>query len=289
MSSRKRKEEKAASDQPEIKCWSNGEMIEGHKMVSSLTAGFHYSLAVWEGIRAYNGKPFRLKDHVQRLYRSAQMLEMPILFPQREVYNAILELVKQFDPELDLYIRPIAYLSNTEKDYFDKKTMNLDIYVFPIKHDSSKQVRLYTSNFRRSFPYFNMQIKIPANYWMINSAKAQFPDADGVLFLDKDGYVVESGVANLFIFKGSELITPPADGSILPGITRQTIMDEVYPTTERKITLQDIYEASGAFLCGTYTEIQRISHVDGFKIGADDFKMVDTIRNRYLEIVKGGN
>ena len=131
----------------------------------------------------------------------------------------------------EFYLRPIAYSeSDADGIFSNKHTICLDIYCVPapsLHANSTKGIKVAVSDIVRSYPEFIMQAKTPGNYHMISRIKAKLNQlkVDDIFLVDKNGYVVEATVANLYLFKGDVALTPPNNGSILPGITRKTIAE----------------------------------------------------------------
>lgn len=276
-------------------CWSNGSIVRGAHTISTLNASLHYSRCAWEGIRAYGGVPFKLREHLERLWRSAEFLGLKI--PSEFRYSAedgvhdLLAAIKtaNLDGSQDnIYVRPIVYLENTEQNCDDFPIASVDIYAFPAKRmiHSKPGYRVAISSYQRSYPCFHMEAKVPANYVLNEMAKAQFPTFDDVLFQDRDGYITEGTVANLFVIKDDMIYTPPADGSILPGITRSEVIRLFsQKVKEQRITRHMLYGADAAFLTGTYLEIMPIDVVDNHVMFTPG--KVNEIQEAYHELVSG--
>ena len=297
-----------SDEEKELKVWSNGKIIRGAKKIDSLNYVMHYaSPCVWEGIRAYEQsdgttKIFELKAHIDRLYESAKIIGFEIPYEKHKVMEGCKALVEQLGGG-DLYLRPIAYAAgDAESAKPQNQHINMDIYAFPLKtlHEDKKAVKLIISSFIRSYPQHQMQAKTAENYSFLQKVKPelQHSGADDALLCDKDGYIVEATVANIFVCKGSVVMTPPNDGSILPGITRANLgkilqspdMNLKYnkPTrlVEKRITRADIYTADCIILCGTYAEVVKVGEVDGRKIDGDD-TYYRILKNEYSDVVRG--
>ncbi len=272
--------------------WSNGSIVETTNNVSSLNFVMHYgSPAAWEGIRAYAQSErqnkllgreatsiFKLKDHIDRLFHSAKIVNLESPFTKTEVEEACIALV-QANGAGDLYLRPILY-SNQDAESVratDEKP-SLDIYAFPVKDlhaRKNKGISVSISSYSRGYPQFQMQAKTPGNYVLSQAVKSEMAASgmDDVLFLDNLGYVTEATVGNIFIVKGKVITTPPDNGSILPGITRDVIMrihrceGVSNGSIEKPLTRADVYTADEMFMTGTYAEVVPIVRVDGRLIG----------------------
>lgn len=301
-------------DKHAARTWSNGKIIKGRKQIDSLNFALHYaSPNAWEGIRSYKQKDgstkiWKLNEHIDRFFDTAKIIGFEIPFTFNEIVQGCKDVVEA-NGGGDLYLRPIAYPSqDAESVRPDQKgEIGVDIYAFPIPplHGGAKKLKLAISGLIRGYPQFEMQAKTAANYKFLQTAKTHISkDIDDILLIDNLGYITEATVANIFIFKGNVALTPPSDGSILPGITRRCVADLLQnnalmvtkykkpPTLlmEKKLTKADIYTADCAILCGTYAEIVNIGSVDGRVIGDDSkhfyYKMLSS---EYTNLVRGRN
>lgn len=283
-----------------MKMWSNGSIHKSNKKIDSMNAALHYAgPAAWEGIRSYlqqNGstKIFKLEEHIRRLFDSAKIINIKIPFSYNDVIQACSSLVET-NGGGDLYIRPIVYARNDASEmYKNGAEVNLDIYTFPMPILSKRDVKVIISNFSRSYPTYQMQAKVAVNYSTVYELKqeAQRAGVDDVLVTDQHGFVVEASLANIFLVKGDVILTPPNNGSILPGVTRATLIQDILLNAplmyskykkspivvEKNITKADIYTADCIMLVGTYYEILNVLEVDGRVIG-------NGVENSYYKIL----
>lgn len=283
-----------------MKVWSNGIVRDEPVPINSLNYGLHYaSPCVWEGIRAYTQRDgtthiFKLTQHISRLFDSAKIIGIEIPKTKDELIQACKDVVSACGGG-ELYLRPVVYSTLlAEKAKPQTQELAVDIYCFPIKslHHDKKGVKVAISTFHRGYPQFQMQAKTAANYAVLQNAKHELIQAgvDDILLTDNDGYITEATVANIWVFKNGFAMTPPNDGSILPGITRQTVSDIIrasMPLTvvEKKITRADLYTADCVILCGTYAEIVNVSEIDGRKI-SEDHTIFTTLKEKYQKLVR---
>lgn len=294
-----------------MKSWSNGKVVNGKVSIDSFNYSLHYSgPCVWEGIRSYvqddgTCKVFRLKEHVNRLKDSARIIGYDIPYSSYEIEKACETLVS-LNGNKDFYLRPVAYVDAQAEGIhsLQSKELKLDIYcvTVPSLHLNPEEgIRMVISNVVRSYPQFNMQAKTPANYSVLTSLRSLLDQtgAQDAFVLDNNGYVVESTVANFFVVKGDVLMTPPNNGSILCGVTRQTLAEiltnssamfvrykKVPKVVEKSITKADIYTADCVFLCGTYAEVVKVKEVDGRNVDVDDFYF-RMLKREYSDKVRG--
>lgn len=289
-----------------MKTWHNGSLIEGRAQIDSLNFSLHYSSPIaWEGIRSYRQEDgttqiFKLREHVLRLLDTAKILNFSIPYSEAEIIEACQEVVAA-NGGGDLYLRPIAY-ANHDAELVKPKgvPVNLDIYAFPLPqlHDKP-DIKMVISNLVRGYPQFQMQAKTSMNYGVLQGAVqyAKSMGADDIFLLDNQGHVVEAQVANFFVVKGDLITTPPNDGSILPGITRRSIVEllqnqvimskarKMPIVAEKKITKADLYTADAVFLCGTYVEVVNVVEIDGRVLPGSPY--VDILKKEYRNLVQG--
>jgi len=242
--------------------------------ISVYDHGFLYGDGVFEGIRAYNGVVFKLKEHIDRLYDSAKVLMIDIPMKKDEMIEAVLETIRR-NGFKDCYIRLLVTRGVGDLGLDPRRCSNPSVIIIaePLKPllgkkaisviiSSIKRDRVdATSHQAKSLNYLN---SILAKLEAINAG------ADDAILLDDRGFVSEATAANLFIVKEGKVATPPQTTGILPGITRGCVMEIVrrlgYPMEEREITPFELLTADEAFLTGTGYEIVPISEVNGRKL-----------------------
>lgn len=258
----------------------NGEFVEKEQAkVSIFDHGLLYGDGVFEGIRSYNGKVFKLDEHLDRLYDSARAIMLVIPLTKEEFKNAIFETLKRNNLK-DAYIRVVVTRGVGDLGLDPKKCPKAfafiiadKIVLYPDKY-YKEGLDVITVSVRRNMPEaVNPRIK-SLNYLNNILAKIEANTA-GVLeaiMLDKDGYVAECTGDNIFIVQKGKLITPPLHIGVLDGITRETVIKLAaglnIPVEENTFTRYDIYVADECFLTGTAAEIIPVVKVDSRNIGA---------------------
>jgi branched-chain amino acid aminotransferase len=287
--------------------WFNGELIPWDEArVHVLTHTLHYGLGVFEGIRCYKCKDgssavFRLKEHVDRFFDSALIVNMEIPFTRETVFRAILDTLEKNGLD-EGYIRPLAFLGDGVMGVHPgDNPVQTTIVTWPwgayLGDDAlDKGIRVRTSSFTRHHVNVMMtKAKVSGNY--VNSILAKREAvADGydeALMLDVDGYVSEATGENVFIIKNGILKTPPL-GSILNGITRDTLItiarDMEYTVKEQRFTRDELYAADEAFFCGTAAEVTPIRELDRRVIGQGKAgPITKNLQAEYFSVVHGEN
>jgi branched-chain amino acid aminotransferase len=232
----------------------------------------HYGLGAFEGIRAYqtlNGtKIFKAFEHFERLKKSCTLVGIPFQYETEELVQIAYQLLEK-NSFSDAYIRPLVYcgpnmqLTQTNEVYLMMCTWHWDKY-----HGDNKQLKLCISSYQRPNPNaLKMEAKVTGHYVnsILATSEAKVRGYDEALMLDMHGNVAESPGANFFLEKNGVLYTPSL-GHILPGITRQTVINICreldIPVREKLITLEELETADSAFLCGTAAEIVGIESID---------------------------
>ncbi len=278
--------------------WLNGKIIPYSKgNFSLLNHSMHYGSAVFEGIRAYNTKEglavFRLEDHIKRLFYSAKVMGFKSLWKKEEVILAIKNLIKKNNLK-DCYIRPIFFYGEKMGLLPLDAPVNLYIAAWPWgKYLEKKMVSLKVSSFRRIHPLSSfISAKISGHYSnsIIASMEARKKGYDEALLLDYNSNIAEGPGENIFFKKEKELHTPK-EGSILPGITRNSVMkigkDMGYNLLEKEIKLKDLSKYDEAFFTGTAVEINGISKIDDVVFSKEEGDLTKEIKDIYYRVVRG--
>ncbi len=259
-----------------MKIYINGKYYDKQDAcISVFDHGLLYGDGVFEGIRAYNGRIFRLREHLNRLYFSAQAITLTIPHTIKEMEKIVIETVRQNELR-DGYIRLVVTRGVGDLGLDPRKCPRATVFVIADKITLypeelyRKGLDLVTAATKRnisealnpcikSLNYLNnIMAKIEAN-------RANAPEA---IMLNKDGYVAECTGDNIFIVRDRALITPPCWAGALDGITRATVMEIAREKLKIKVaeeifTPYNIYTADEAFLTGTAAEVIPVTKVDG--------------------------
>jgi branched-chain amino acid aminotransferase len=246
--------------------------------VSVFDHGFLYGDGVFEGIRVYHGRIFKLDAHVDRLFESAHTLGIQIPLGRQEMTRAILETVRRTGLR-DAYIRPVVSRGPGDLGIDPRKCPrpNVIIIVDTIQMYSEEAYRkglrmITTATRQRPVDVLNPRIKT-CNYLnnILARMEVNLVGVDEGLMLTTQGYVAECTADNIFIVKSGRVLTPPPHLGILQGVTRQTVLDLCghlgMSGAEQILTLHDMYGADECFLTGTGAELGPVVELDGRKIG----------------------
>ena len=291
------------------KIWRNGKMIDWNDArVHVMTHAIHYGSSVFEGIRAYetiNGTAvFRLTEHMQRLVNSAKVYRMDLKFSREDFCNAAVDLVRDSGLEA-CYLRPIVFRGlNEEKPAFGVNPFPNPIECYIAAWDWGKYlgeealeagvdvcVSSWTRITTNSLPAVAKAAGNYMNSQLIKMEAILGGFSEGIA-LDDRGFVSEGSGENLFIVAGGKLITPPLGASILPGITRDSVVEIArelgIPVIETTVQRAALYLADELFFTGTAAEITPIRSVDRITIGEGKRGAITKqLQERFFEIIRG--
>ncbi len=289
------------------KIWMDGKFIRWEEAnVHILTHSLHYGLAVFEGIRCYRchdgqSAVFRLREHIDRLFDSAQIGDLKIPYSKREIMEACKETLRINQLE-EAYIRPIVFIGDGVMGVHPGDnpirvaiiTWSWGAYLG--EEALEKGIRIKVSSYTRHHVNVMMtKAKICGNY--VNSVLAKREAVkmgyDEALMLDTEGYVSEGSGENIFMVKEGLIKTTPLT-SILSGITRNSVIQiaraRKIPLVEEKFTRDELYTADEAFFTGTAAEITPIREVDDRRIGeGKPGPVTREIQATFFDIVQGKN
>ena len=256
----------------------NGEFVPASQAkISVFDHGFLYGDGVFEGIRAYNGRVFKLKEHIDRLYDSAKAIDLRIPISKEEFMEIILETLRR-NKLRDAYIRPIVTRGIGDLGLDPRKCKEPTIIVI-----AQPWGKLYGDLYEKGLKAVTVTVRrnaidsLPPNIKSLNylnnilaKIEANAKGGDEAIFLDHNGYVSEGSGDNIFIVKNGVVISPPTINN-LRGITREVVIELLeklkIPFKEANISLYDLYTADEIFVTGTAAEICPITWVDGRIIG----------------------
>lgn len=284
--------------------WKNGEIVAWDNITEHhLTHSLHYGWWVFEWIRFYNTftwpKIFRLKDHIDRLYYSASVLDLDIPFSKEELINETIRLVEK-NWEKTGYIRHIVY-SGYGKMGLNPKGAKIEVWISVWKwwkYLSDNAINVKIAKIRRIHPATtDMWAKISWNYANSILVSQEIKKAwfDEWLLLDTDWFIAEWPGENIFFIKWDKLITPSI-WTILPGITRSTIMEIAknefnMEVIERKIKPEEIKDFEESFFTGTAAEVTVIWSITDEMWNKIEFSSwnqnskSNELKNFYLDLV----
>jgi len=247
--------------------------------VSVYDHGLLYGDGVFEGIRAYDGIVFKLKEHLDRLYRSAHTIKLRIPLTRNEITQAVVETLRKNNLK-DAYIRLVVTRGIGDLGLDPRKCPNptvviiaepiIKIYGSEAKEKGMTTIISWVK--RNSVDATTHEIK-SLNYLNSILAKIEANGAgvDEAICLDKNGFVCEGTGENIFMVKEGKIATPPISTGALAGITRERVMklakDLKYTVVERNITPNELFNADEVFFTGTAAEVVPVREINGRTIG----------------------
>lgn len=268
------------------------------------THAFNYGTGCFEGIRAYWNPEqqvlyvLRLQDHVERLVRSARILNLDLAEQASDLNRVLVELVARNGCRQDVYIRPIVYKAGaTIKLTLSGLKTGFCAYVTPMGEYLAldRGLEVTFSAWRRiednAIPARAKPTGAYINATMA-SDEAQARGFDEALMLTADGHLAEASSANVFLVEHKTLITPPTSDDILGGITRDCVIQIAgrlgLAVQERRVDRSEVLAADEVFLCGTGVQIAPVSVVDGRRIGGGQPGPVTLgLQGFYLDVARG--
>ncbi len=285
-----------------LKIYIDGKLVdEEDAKISVFDHCFLYGDGVFEGIRAYGGKVFRLEEHLDRLYDSARAIALTVPMSSDELARAIEETMRANDLT-DAYIRLVVTRGVGDLGLDPRKCLDPSVVIITASIELypdelyEKGLEVVTAATARIPPEaLNPRIK-SCNYLNNILAKIEGLNAGCVeaIMLNHLGYVAECTGDNIFCVKDGRVLTPPEEAGILKGITRDVVMDlaraEGLEVAERPLTRYDLYSADEVFLTGTAAEIIAVVKIDGRTIGSGKEGMVTRkLRKGFKELIAGGS
>lgn len=285
--------------------WFDGELVPARDArVSLLTHALHYGTGVFEGIRCYpqeggGGGVFRLREHMDRLVRSAEILGIELSYESDELCIAALEVLVRNELE-EAYVRPIAWMGAGAMGVAGgDNPVHAAVMAWPwgryLGDDALNEgiAVAITGHERPTGNAAPVRAKVTGQYVGSYMAKraALARGVSEALVLDRDGYVAEGAGENLFVVTGGRLKTPPDESPILLGITRATVLelarDLGIPVDYSRVARGDLYSADEAFFTGTAAELTPIREIDGRPLKHARGPLTGALQDAYLDVVHG--
>jgi branched-chain amino acid aminotransferase len=284
------------------KIWMNGELVDWNDARIHVGAhGLHYGSGVFEGIRAYETPKgtavFRLGDHLTRLENSARLLSMELGYSVADLREACHEVIAANGlPEC--YLRPIAFFGYGELGVsamgnpVDVVIMSWPWGAYLGEEGLKTGISAKISSWQRIGPNVIPHVAKATGVYlnsMLAVTEANRAGYDEAILLTAEGYIADGSGENVFLVKDGEIYTPDLATSILPGITRDTVIqiaqDLGYQVHEKSLIRSDLYLADEAFMTGTAAEVTPLRSVDDVEIGVGPITL--EIQEAYLDTARG--
>jgi branched-chain amino acid aminotransferase len=281
--------------------WFDGKFVKWEEAtIPVMSHVLHYGTSVFEGIRAYFAKNnlyiFRLKDHMERLHRSARVYSFALNYSAKELCDATIDLLRRISIKESCYIRPLTFVGMHGIDLNitrDSPTHTV-IITFPFaKYFKGEGIKACVSSWRRIHDTSTPPMAKAAGNYLNSILATQESRNNGYnesILLDTEGNVSEAAGENIFIVRNKKIYTPFTAFSVLEGITRDSAMTIArnmgYELAERPIVRTELYMADEVFLTGTAAEIIAVTNIDGLQVGdGREGPVTRSIREMYTKIV----
>ncbi len=279
-----------------------------HATIGVMTHALHYGTSIFEGIRGnWNEEDeklylFRLEEHYERLLAGCKIMRIDLPYSVSELSGITTDMVERSGYRQDIYVRPIAYKSEERVATLNLNHLEDGFTVFAIPFgaylDIEAAARCCTSSWRRTQDsVIPPSIKIGGLY--VNSILAKTEAVkngfDEAILLNDRGQVSEGSGENLFLLKNGKLSTPSIADSVLPGITRDTVIELAQnelgiEVVERSITRSELYLADEIFLTGTAAHLTAVGSIDNIDVGQGTMGPVTRqLQDMYFDVVRGKN
>jgi len=264
--------------------WMNGQLVPWDEAkVHVLTHGLHYGTGVFEGIRCYETEigpaVFRHREHVDRLFKSAELYYMPIPYDREQLRSATLELIAR-NGLRSCYIRPVVFRGAGVMGLFPLDApVDVAIAVWEWgaylgEEGKANGIRAKVSSWRRISPD-SLIPHAKANGQYLNSVLAKIESQkagyEEAILLDHLGHVCEGTGENVYVVRDGAILTPPQTASILDGINRRSVIqiarDLGFDVVERDLARAELYLADEVFMTGTAAELTPVREIDDHTIG----------------------
>lgn len=281
-------------------CWMNGELLSASAAkISVLDHGLLYGDGVFEGIRFYSGRPFKLDEHLQRLRRSAKAIALAVPFSMEQLSDAVSQLITAFHAS-DGYLRMVLTRGEGAMGLDPGSCSQPNLFIIAdqlqlVSEQVRQQgVRVVIASVRR-LPLDGLDPRIKSlNYLnhILARIEANNAGADEAILLNHQGRVAEGSAENIFIVRNGELVTPPVTEGALEGITRQTVIDLAkrlaIPVEEKPLAPYDLYTADECFLTGSGAELIPVREVDSRPMTYCPGEVYTLLMAGFTRLVQGG-
>lgn len=285
--------------------WWDGELREADQLnVHYYANALHYGSAVFEGIRCYPsaGGPVlvRLRDHVERLLSSARLYGMRVPFNADDLVRGAVEVTRRNGTQ-NGYLRPLAYFGAGPIDLKPKRECRVHAFIAVrelgtfLGEDALRNgIRVMISSWRKIHHSMLPTMAKASGHYANNvlaAHEALDHGFDDAILLNQDGTVASATGCNVFFVKGGELVTNDETSSIVPGITRDCVIDIArehgVPLNVRPFTREELLRADEVFLTGTAAEVTPVREIDGVKLKAGKGTLGASFQRAYLRAVTG--
>ena len=270
-------------------CYLNGKFLDlKEARISPLDRGFLFGDAIYEVIASYNNKPFKIEDHLDRLFINLKDIKISVNYSRQEVKNILESVIEKNDLSNQIIYLQISRGHEDIRDHIPGPSPSPTIFVcsFPLKNIPNAQTTSIKASLKKDFRWRKSNIKstsLLANVmYKIQASEEDFFE----IILQENGYITEGAVSNVFCVKNNEVKTPSLENNILPGITRSVIIDIVnkigIKITESKISVEDFMNSDEIWITNTTKGILLVSQIDEVQISNSD-NVYSKVLKKFIE------
>ena len=270
-------------------CYLNGKFLDlKDAKISPLDRGFLFGDAIYEVIASYNNKPFKIEDHLDRLFTNLKDIKIPVNYSRQEVKNILESVIEKNDLNNQIIYLQISRGHEDIRDHIPGPCPSPTIFVcsFPLKNIPNAQTTSIKASLKKDFRWRKSNIKstsLLANVmYKIQASEENFFE----IILQENGYITEGAVSNVFCVKNNEVKTPSLENNILPGITRSVIIDIVnkigIKITESKISVEDFMNSDEIWITNTTKGILLVSEIDEVQVSNSD-NVYSMVLKKFIE------
>ncbi|MFL2752486.1 MAG: aminotransferase class IV [Gammaproteobacteria bacterium] len=270
-------------------CYLNGKFLDlKEAKISPLDRGFLFGDAIYEVIASYNNKPFKIEDHLDRLFINLKDIKISVNYSRQEVKNILESVIEKNDLSNQIIYLQISRGHEDIRDHIPGPSPSPTIFVcsFPLKNIPNAQTTSIKASLKKDFRWRKSNIKstsLLANVmYKIQASEEDFFE----IILQENGYITEGAVSNVFCVKNNEVKTPSLENNILPGITRSVIIDIVnkigIKITESKISVEDFMNSDEIWITNTTKGILLVSEIDEVQVSNSD-NVYSMVLKKFIE------
>ena len=270
-------------------CYLNGKFLDlKDAKISPLDRGFLFGDAIYEVIASYNNKPFKIEDHLDRLFTNLKDIKIPVNYSRQEVKNILESVIEKNDLNNQIIYLQISRGHEDIRDHIPGPSSSPTIFAcsFPLKNIPNTQTNSIKASLKKDFRWRKSNIKstsLLANVmYKIQASEENFFE----IILQENGYITEGAVSNVFCVKNNEVKTPSLENNILPGITRSVIIDIVnkigIKITESKISVEDFMNSDEIWITNTTKGILLVSEIDEVQVSNSD-NVYSMVLKKFIE------
>src|SRR5438067_3718572 len=269
----------------------NGTWVHPHEATLSINdVAVLRGYSAFEALRTYNQRPFHLDEHLHRLYRSAELIELQIPWSRQQIRDVVYEIIAR-NAYKNASIRLLVTGGETEDSILPVGKPTLAVLISPLGERDMERFaqgyKLITTSLQRIAPEAKTTSYLAAIRALKEAKRRHAADA---LFVNEQGHVLEATRSNFFIFRGNTLVTPRA--GVLIGITRNVVLELArgrFPIEERPILREELPQADEAFITSSSREIVPVVQIDDLVIGdGRPGKRTYELEQRFIEMIDRG-